>query len=63
MKKSTSRITLNRETVRLLEISPLRKVGGGCVPVSLRTCGLPCTGNCTVECTITSCVTVVGLNC
>jgi hypothetical protein len=63
MKKKTSRITLNRETVRLLEIGTLRKVGGGCVPVSLRTCGLPCTGNCTVDCTVTSCVTVVGLNC
>ncbi len=64
MKKSFSgRLSLHRETLRLLEQAPLRKVAGGCVMVSVRTCGKPCSAACSVDCTVTSCVTNGGVNC
>ncbi|MBV8202146.1 MAG: hypothetical protein JOZ15_16120 [Acidobacteria bacterium] len=64
MKKSfKGRLNLNRETLRLLEQAPLRKVAGGCVPVSQRTCGHPCTAQCSNGCTLTSCPTNAGPNC
>ena len=64
MKKSfKGRLGLHRETLRLLELGPLRKVAGGCVPVSLRTCGKPCSAACTGDCTLTSCYTNGGPTC
>lgn len=64
MKKSfKGKLSLHRETLRLLELAPLRKAAGGCVPVSRLTCGHPCTHECTVGCTLTSCPTNGGPNC
>jgi hypothetical protein len=46
MKKRLKKLTLNRETLRVLEEGAIQAVVGG---VSARTCGSPCSATCTVD--------------
>lgn len=46
MKKRLKKLTLHRETLRVLEEDATQAVVGG---VSARTCGSPCSATCTVE--------------
>jgi hypothetical protein len=45
MKKNVKKLALHRETLRALEESAVQGVAGG---VSARTCGSPCSADCTV---------------
>jgi hypothetical protein len=46
MKKRLKKLTLNRETLRVLEEGAIQAAVGG---VSARTCGSPCSATCTVN--------------
>ncbi len=63
MKKSfKGKLSLHRETLRLLANRSLGGVMGGCAPITRVTCGHPCSVDCSDACT-GSCPTVAGPNC
>lgn len=61
MKKRVKKLALHRETLRALGESAIQAVAGG---VSARTCGTPCSADCTVyPCVAASDACSVGYRC